>query len=182
MRSNRRFTYGKIWCFWYWWAGWLWQTNKERTRNYPHTSRIQIFQKDCFLLISGCVFCFFGYILYFVGLCIHADFVQWMLLAHAIAFAVIIGSRSILVKKIIFSHGMYQVLSGTAEKIAFSGKIMAKFRSENGVLLDPLIPIVTNGKQNIKAGDPVLLVYEETTDMRFVIKHEREGFVWERKW
>lgn len=134
-------------------------------------------QKDRFLLISGCVFCFLGCILYFVGLCIHADFVQWMLLTQTIAFAVIIGSRSILLKKIIFSHGMYQVLSGTAEKIAFSGKIMAKFRSENGVLLDPLIPIVTNGKQNIKAGDPVLLVYEETTDMRFVIKHEREGFV-----
>lgn len=134
-------------------------------------------QKDRFLLISGCVFCFLGYILYFVGLCIHADFVQWMLLTEAIAFAIIIGSRSILVKKIIFSHGMYQVLSGTAEKIAFSGKIMAKFRSENGVLLDPLIPIVTNGKQNIKAGDSVLLVYEETTDMRFVIKRERERFV-----
>ena len=134
-------------------------------------------QKDRFLLISGCVFWFLGYIRYFVGLCIHADFVQWMLFALAIAFASIIGSRSILVKKIIFSHGLYQVLSGTAEKIAFSGKIMAKFRSENGVLPDPLIPIVTNGKQNIKAGEPVLLVYEETTDMRFVIKHEREGFV-----
>lgn len=134
-------------------------------------------KKDRFLLISGCVFCFLGYILYFVGLCIHADFIQWMLLAQAIAFAVIIGSRSILVKKIIFSYGMYHVLSGTVEKIAFSGKIMAKFRSKNGILLDPLIPIVTNGKQNIKAGDPVLLVYEEITDMRFVIKHEREGFV-----
>ena len=100
-----------------------------------------------------------------------------MLLVQTIAFAVIIGSRSILVKKIIFSKGIYQVLPGTAEKIAFSGKIMAKFRSENGILLDPLIPIVANGKQNIKAGDPVLLVYEETTDMRFVVKHEREGFV-----
>ena len=54
-------------------------------------------QKDRFLIISGCVFCFLGYIVYFVGLCIHADFVQWMLLAQAIAFAVIIGSRSILV-------------------------------------------------------------------------------------
>ena len=126
--------------------------------------------KDRFLLISGCVFCLLGYILYFVGLCIHTDFVQWMLLIQTIAFAVIIGSRSILVKKIIFSHG-------TAEKIAFSGKIMAKFRSENGILLDPLIPIVVNGKQNIKAGDPVLLVYEETTNTRFVTKHEREGFV-----
>lgn len=134
-------------------------------------------QKDRFLLISGFIFWILGYILHLVGLCIHADFVQWMLLVQAIAFMSIIGSRSILVKKIIFSHGMYQVLPGTAEKIAFSGKIMAKFRSENGVLLDPLIPIVTNGKQNIKAGDPVLLVYEETTDMRFVIKHEREGFV-----
>lgn len=134
-------------------------------------------KKDRFLLISGCVFCFLGCILYFIGLCIHADFVQWMLLAQTIAFAVIIGSRSILVKKIIVSHGMYQVLPGTAEKIAFSGKIMAKFRSENGILLDPLIPIVVNGKQNIKAGDPVLLVYEETTNTRFVTKHEREGFV-----
>lgn len=134
-------------------------------------------QKDRFLLISGCVFCLLGYILYFVGLCIHTDFVQWMLLIQTIAFAVIIGSRSILVKKIIFSHGMYQVLPGTAEKIAFSGKIMAKFRSKNGILLDPLIPIVVNGKQNIKAGDPVLLVYEETTNTRFVTKHEREGFV-----
>jgi len=36
---------------------------------------------------------------------------------------------------------------------------------------------VVNGKQNIKAGDPVLLVYEETTNTRFVTKHEREGFV-----
>lgn len=38
--------------------------------------------KDLFLLISGCVFCFLGYILYFVGLCIHTDFVQWMLLTQ----------------------------------------------------------------------------------------------------
>lgn len=134
-------------------------------------------QKDRFLLISGFIFWILGYILHLVGLCIHADFVQWMLLVQAIAFMSIIGSRSILVKKIIFSHGMYQVLPGTAEKIAFSGKIMAKFRSENGILLDPLIPIVVNGKQNIKAGDPVILVYEETTNMRFVVKHEREGFV-----
>lgn len=133
-------------------------------------------KKDCFLLISGFIFWLLGYILHLVGLCIHADFVQWMLLVQAIAFMSIIGSRSILVKKIIFSKGIYQVLPGTAEKIAFSGKIMAKFRSENGILLDPLIPIVVNGKQNIKAGDPVLLVYEETTNTRFVTKHEREGF------
>lgn len=156
------------------------QTNKEGTRSYPQTCRIQIFPKRSFFanfrfyILAFGVYPTFGRIVYpyrfcpmdVVGpdncFCSHNRFP-----VHPC-------------KKDHFFSWNVSGITWDGREDRFFWKDHAKFRSENGILLDPLIPIVVNGKQNIKA-EILSFWYMRKLQIRGLLQNTKERDLYEKE-